>query len=134
MKYLLDTHILIWVLTDNKKLTRAASFTIFDENNEIYYSPLSLFEIDLKHSKHPDDMPITGEEILSFCKDAGFEILPLTEMHTLAVKNLTRRANTPPHNDPFDKLILSQAIVEDMIFMTHDDRLGEYDSLNIYKV
>ena len=134
MKYLLDTHILIWNLTNDEQLKNGVRKIIYNPQNEIYYSPLSLYEIDLKHSKHPDDMPTTGEEIFAFCEKAGFQYLPLKPEHTLQAKNLKRYENTPPHNDPFDKIMLCQAIVEDMQFMTHDSRIAEYDTPNIYKI
>ena len=134
MKYLLDTHILIWNLTNDEQLKNGVRKIIYNPQNEIYYSPLSLYEIDLKHSKHPDDMPTTGEEIFAFCEKAGFQYLPLKPEHTLHAKNLKRYENTPPHNDPFDKIMLCQAIVENMFFMTHDSRIAEYDTPNIYKV
>jgi len=132
MNYLLDTHILIWYFGGS--LSDKARTAIFNSQNEIYYSPLSIYEIDLKHSKHPENMPITGAEIVSFCEEAGFKVLPFTEKHALEMKNLKRYENTPPHNDPFDKMILSQAIVENMQLMTHDNRIAEYDCLNVYKV
>ena len=134
MKILLDTHILIWAITEDKMLSNKAQNKIYNPLNEIYYSPLSLYEIDLKHSKHPEDMPVTGEEIFAFCEKAGFKYLPLKPEHTLQAKNLKRYENTPPHNDPFDKIMLCQSIVEKMQFMTHDSRIAEYDTPNIYKV
>lgn len=134
MKILLDTHILIWNLTDYEKLKNEVRRIIYNPLNEIYYSPLSIYEIENKRAKHPDKMPVTGEEIVAFCEEAGFKVLPLTEKHTLQVKNLKRYENTPPHNNPFDKIILSQAVAENMLFMTHDNRIAEYDCLNVYKI
>ena len=134
MKYLLDTHILIWQFNGDEQLSKKVRQIIESDENEIYYSPLSLYEIDLKHSKHPEDMPTTGEEIFAFCEEVGFQYLPLIPKHTLQAKNLKRYENTPPHNDPFDKMMLCQAIAENMFFMTHDSRIAEYDTPNIYKV
>lgn len=100
MKYLPDTHILIWLLTNAEQLKNGVRKIIYNPQSEIYCSPLSLYEIDLKHSKHPEDMPTTGEEIFSFCEEAGFKVLPLIPKHTLHAKNLKR----------LDKMILSQAV------------------------
>jgi len=58
----------------------------------------------------------------------------LNTKHILELKNLVRKENTPPHCDPFDRLIICQAIVENMIFMTHDARIAEYVTDSIYKV
>ena len=134
MKYLLDTHILIWYFKGNEQLSKEARQIIENAENEIYYSPLSVYEIELKRVKHPDRMPVTGDEIIDFCEGAGFKLLPLTDKHTLQAKNLKRRENTPPHNDPFDKMMLCQAVAENMLFITHDNRIAEYDCINVYKI
>ena len=134
MKILLDTHVLIWFLTDNKLLTKSASEIILSPENEIFYSVISIFEIDLKRQNHPEDMPFDGEQVLRYCDELEFLPLPLNMQHALAVKNLKRPENLPPHKDPFDRLMLAQAIAENMIFMTHDKRIAEYSSQNIYKV
>ena len=134
MKYLLDTHIFIWILTNDEQLKDTVRKIIYNPQNEIYYSPLSIYEIELKRVKHPDKMPVTGAEIVKFCQESGFKILPPSDLHALTVEKLKRRENTPPHNDPFDKMMLCQAIAENMFFMTHDSRIAEYDTPNIYKV
>ena len=134
MKSLLDTHVLIWYFADDKKLSDEVRKLIEDDMNEIYYSALSIFEIELKHANHPDLMPFSGEEIIKYCRQVGFKPLPLNQNHVLAVKNLTRKENTPPHRDPFDRLMISQAIVESMIFITHDARIAEYVCPLIYKI
>lgn len=134
MNYLIDTHILIWYFKGDEKLSAKNRSILEDSQNEIYYSPLSIYEIDLKHSKRPKDMPVAGAEIVNYSNEMGFKILPLKVEHALEVKNLKRRENTPPHNDPFDNLMLAQAVAENMLFMTHDSRIAEYDCGNVYKV
>ena len=134
MKILLDTHVLIWYFADDKKLSDEVHRLIKNEANEIYYSALSIFEIELKHANHPDTMPFTGEEIIKYCRKVGFKPLRLNQNHALAVKKLRRKENTPPHRDPFDRLMISQAIVESMIFITHDARIAEYVCPLIYKI
>ena len=79
-------------------------------------------------------MPYSGEEILIYCLQSGFKPLPLDVLRILKAKKLTRKENTPPHRDPFDRLMLCQAIVDDMLFITHDDRIAEYVSPMIYKI
>lgn len=134
MKSLLDTHVLIWYFADDKKLSDEVRKLIEDDMNEIYYSALSIFEIELKHANHPDLMPFSGEEIIKYCRQVGFKPLPLNQNHALVMKTLTRKENTPPHRDPFDRLMISQAIVESMIFITHDARIDEYVCPLIYKI
>lgn len=133
MKYLLDTHIIIWFFTGNEQLSEKAR-TIIENSEEIYYSPLSIYEIDNKRAKHPDKISSDGTYIANCCQKAGIKVLPFNEKHALELVNLKRRENTPPHNDPFDKMMLCQVIAENMLFMTHDNRIAEYDTPNIYKV
>ena len=134
MKILLDTHILLWYFDGDERLTLEARCKIEDQSNEIYFSALSIFEIDLKHTNRPDQMPYSGEEILGYCQQSGFKALPLDVEHTLAVKTLTRKENSPPHRDPFDRLMICQAVVDNMLFITHDERIAEYVSPMIFKI
>ena len=134
MKYLLDTHILIWYFSGDKQLSDKNRSIIEDSQNEIYYSPLSIYEIEFKRAKHPGSLPFTGSEIINYCREYNFKFLPPLENHTLQAKNLKRHENTPPHNDPFDKMMLCQAVAENMQFMTHDSRIAEYDCPNILKI
>ena len=134
MKVLLDTHILLWYFDDDPKLPLEAHKIINDNENEIYYSSLSIFEVELKHMNRPDQMPFTGEEIIAYCAESDFKCLALNDYHTLALKNLMRKENTPQHRDPFDRLMLCQAIVEDMKFMTHDARIAEYVTDAVCKI
>ena len=126
MKILLDTHILVWYFEDDAKLSQKARTLIEDDYNEIYYSLLSVLEIEIKHAAHPDRLSLNGEKFISYCQKLGFMQAPLGVEHVLEIKNLNRKENAPQHRDPFDRLMLCQAIVEDMKFMTHDARIAEY--------
>ena len=134
MKILLDTHILIWFVKDDKLLTKKAVEEITNAENEIYYSIISILEVEIKHINHPAEISLSGEQLLNFCKEYGFIQVPLEPSHILELKNLQRRADSPPHKDPFDRLLICQAIVENMQLMTHDNRISEYDCLNVYKI
>lgn len=134
MKLLIDTHIIIWLYEGNKKLSAKARDMITDNKNEIYFSSLAIFEIELKHKNNPENMPHSGEEIRDFCFDGGFKCLSLELNHVLAFESLKRKADKPLHRDPFDNLMLAQAVAEDMTFITHDEHIDEYDSENIFKV
>lgn len=134
MKILLDTHILIWFFSGDERLSLEARELIVDETNEIYYSILSAWEVEIKHKVHPDRLSMSGERFLEHCDKLGFIQVPVEVEHILEVKNLVRKDNTPQHRDPFDRLMICQAIVEDMIFMTHDTRIAEYVTDSIYKI
>ncbi len=126
MKYLLDSHILIWALFADEKLPHEAYAIINDPENEIYYSAASVWEIGIKHSKSPEKMPISSELLAEGCDMAGMFSLPVTKEHAIAVTDLRRAENTPPHNNPFDRILIAQAKTEGMIFLTHDYLLKDY--------
>ncbi|MBR0262037.1 MAG: type II toxin-antitoxin system VapC family toxin [Selenomonadaceae bacterium] len=126
MKILLDTHILIWFFNGDERLSLKARELIADESNEIYYSLLSVWEIEIKHKAHPDRLSMTGERFGEHCKRLGFIQVPVEVEHILKVKNLVRKENTPQHRDPFDRLMICQAIVDNMIFI--QKRREKYES------
>lgn len=126
MKYLLDSHILIWTLFADEKLPREACAIINNPENEIYYSAASVWEIGIKHSKSPDKMPVSSRLLAESCGMAGMVSLPVTKEHAIAVAELNRAENTPPHNDPFDRILIAQAKTEGMVFLTHDHLLKNY--------
>ena len=132
MKYLLDTHILIWALDDPEKISDKAKEIIDEEDNKIYYSILSVVEVEFKRTTRRNKIFFSGEDILKYCDEAGFIQVPLKVEHIFELKNLTRSENFPPHKDPFDKLMLAQSVIEGMIFITHDKRIVEYDTENIF--
>lgn len=134
MKLLLDTHILIWYFDGDRRLSDKARETIDDNKNEIYFSSLTIFEINLKLMKRPDKIPIIAERIAKLCLDSGFKCLSVELEHAEAIKKLKRKEGKPPHKDPFDNLMLAQAVAEEMMFITHDEHIAEYDSENIFKV
>ena len=134
MKLLLDTHIIIWLYEGNKKLSAKAREMIIDNKNKIYFSSLAIFEIELKHKNNPEKMPYSGEEIRDFCFEGEFTCLRLELEHSLTFKTLKRKEGKPPHRDPFDNLMLAQAVAENMTFITHDEHIAEYDCRNILKV
>lgn len=127
MKYLLDSHILIWALFADEKLPQEAFTVINDPKNEIYYSVASVWEIGIKHNKSPEKMPISSQLLAEGCDKADMRSLPITREHVIAVTCLSRAKNTPPHNDPFDRILIAQAKTEGMTFLTHDHLLKDYN-------
>ena len=84
MKLLLDTHILLWTLTNDPKLSAKARKFLENEENEIYFSIISLWEVELKHLAHPDQMTLTAVELIDYCQQSGFQLLSIHESHILA--------------------------------------------------
>ena len=133
-RFLLDTHIIIWLFNGDERLSDKAREEILNEDNEIYFSTLSIFEIELKRLTRPDKLPKIAIKILELCFDSGFKCLSLELNHVLTFKTLKRKAGKEPHRDPFDNLMLAQATAEKMTFITHDERIAEYESEFILKI
>ena len=121
MKVLLDTHVLIWALADSELLSRKARQIIADENNDCLYSPVSLVEISIKHGKHPEDMPLSAEDARAAFLAAGYRELPFSSAHASALDGLE-----PFHSDPFDRMLIAQAISERVKLISHDDKVIKY--------
>ena len=134
MNLLLDTHIAIWALNDDTELSEKARELILDPYNTIYYSTISVWEVLLKHSRRPDNIPFDEKDFSEGCREAGFVPLALTDKHILAVSSLSRPAGIKEHNDPFDRLLLAQAKVENMSFLTHDELIAGYQEKNVIPV
>lgn len=124
MKILLDTHVALWAITDDPKLPQSALNLIMSANNEITVSAASIWEISIKHSLGRGNMPISGDEALGYFQEAGYRLLPVTAEHAAYVEKLL-----PIHTDPFDRILISQAKCEPMIFITHDALLSGYGDL-----
>lgn len=131
MKILLDTHMIIWALSNSPKLPEEARKVILDPQNEIFVSVLSLWEIELKRLAKPDMMPFTARKIEDLCKASGFEEIPLEGKCVHLLQTLKRPDTEPEHKDPFDRMLICQATSEDMVLLTHDSLIKGYDSKNI---
>lgn len=129
MKYLLDTHIILWALSGSKKLDSHIKDIIEDSQNTIYYSTVSPWEVELKHQKRKE-FKLSGKQFIFLCDQNGLENIEIKNKHILELVNLkTNKMNN--HNDPFDKILLAQAISENMIFITHDKKFKYYSNKNI---
>lgn len=120
MDILVDTHLLLWALTDNPKLPAGARNYITNEGNVIYYSIASVWEVAIKHIKKPKQMLLNDEEFVKGCRMAGYRNLSLTEQQIALLKTLRQQQgeNMVQHHNPFDRILLAQA--KGMRFMTHD--------------
>lgn len=126
MKILLDTHILLWALANDARLPSQARRLIEDRSNDIYYSIACPWEVQIKHDLHPDELTVDAHALAEYCKQAGFVQLPVKLEHICELSSLERREGARAHKDPFDRIMVCQASVEDMVLLTHDARIGEY--------
>ena len=134
MNLLLDTHIAIWALNDDPALSDKARELMLDPDNTIYYSTVSVWEVLLKHIRRPDNIPFDEMDFAEGCRAAGYVPLSLADKHVLAVRTLARPETIKEHNDPFDRLLLAQAKVENLSFLTHDELIPGYDEKCIVPV
>ena len=133
-RILLDTHIALWAITDNEKLSDTARDFLLSYDNEIFYSTASVWELTVKHSIHPDHMPFSGYEFSDYCRRAGYSNLPIKDLHVFALDTLSRPEDAPRHKDPFDRLLIAQAKAEGMLFLTHDSLIPLYNEPFIIQV
>ena len=127
MRLLLDTHILLWFFQNHASLKDETRDIILSEDNSVYFSVVSAWEVSVKHTARPDKMFLNAARFLSLCVESGFEMLPLIDKHILSLDTLQRAEGAPPHKDPFDKMLIAQAKSEDMVFLTHDGMLPYYN-------
>jgi len=118
---LLDTHVALWAIADDARLSDKARDLILAPRTSVWVSTCSLWEISIKHGLGRGDMPLSGQAALAYFRQAGYSVLPVEPEHAVAVENLP-----PHHQDPFDRLLVAQALVEPMILVTHDATVALY--------
>ena len=131
MKCLLDTHTLLWALFDQLKLSKRARQLILDDENDIYVSAVSFWEISLKYGLGKLTLEgVTPDQLPHYAKKSGFELLQIGADTASSSYRLPREA----HTDPFDRLIVWQAIQEKMTLITKDAELGVYRGTGLISV
>ena len=115
MKFLLDTHALIWFVEDDKRLSRKATVAIEDPQNQEFVSVASLWEIVIKLSKKKPGFEKSFSELYFFLEINEIEILAIDIKHLNALLYLPRY-----HDDPFDRVIIAQSITEKMTVISTD--------------
>ena len=125
MKLLLDTHILLWCASGilNKKTAQY----ILNPGNIIYFSPASIWEVVIKRDLKRDDFNVDPYRLYTGLLENGYEEISITAYHTLAVGSLP-----PIHKDPFDRILLAQALSEGISLLTHDEKFVKYPAPVIY--
>ena len=124
MRLLLDTHVALWAILGDRRLGSRAQTLIADPGNSVAISAASLWEIAIKFALRrgkPSDMPIGAAEALGYFNQAGYEFLAISEGHAVAVESLE-----PLHFDPFDRMLVAQALYEPMTLLTRDPMVKAY--------
>lgn len=121
MNLLLDTHVALWAITDSPKLPKKARELIESPRSTVWISVASVWEIAIKHALGRGDMPVSSQDAGRFFRESGYRFLPVEAEHAMAVEGLPAH-----HQDPFDRILVAQALVEPMRLMTHDPMVARY--------
>lgn len=121
MKLLLDTHILLWAAAEPRKLPADARSLLEDANNELLFSPVSLWEVAIKRGLGRSDFTVDPRLLRRGLLDNGYNELSVTSQHAVAIDSLP-----PIHKDPFDRMLMAQSLIEGITLVTADPILGQY--------
>jgi len=121
VRLLLDTHILLWSTESPERLSPEIRQILDHSGTELYFSVVSLWEIGVKKALNRPDFLFDPHALRTGLLAHSYRELPLIAEHALAVDRLPTL-----HKDPFDRLLLCQALVEDLIFVTNDRVLSRY--------
>ncbi|MBI5013850.1 MAG: type II toxin-antitoxin system VapC family toxin [Methylocystis sp.] len=121
MRLLLDTHIILWAAIAPARLSQKAKALLGNNDNELVFSVASLWEIMIKRSLNRDDFRVDPRALRRGLQDNGYHELPVLGRHALATDALPLI-----HKDPFDRLLIAQAVVEGLTLLTADALLATY--------
>ena len=128
MNYLLDTHTLIWSITEKWKLSGAVKQTFENPDNSFFVSSINFWEVSLKFSKGKLELlSFLPEDIPGLSLQSGFQVIFISteeaaSYHRLIISN---------HKDPFDRMLVWQAIQRNLILITKDDDLNQYKAVGL---
>jgi PIN domain nuclease of toxin-antitoxin system len=125
MRLLLDTHAFLWVLGNPKKLSKKLTTSIEDPSTNVFVSAASTWEIAIKTAlgKLRADL----DELVAESRSLGFKDLPVSVAHTLRVRSLP-----PHHRDPFDRVLVAQAIEDGLTLVTRDPDICRYQVATLW--
>lgn len=118
MRLLIDTHILYWALKSPERLSEDARAALENINNDVFVSPASLWELQIKAGQNKLQLP---EHFIDAINISGFRSLPITLEHANRIGQLPQI-----HKDPFDRILVAQALEESLSLMTRDEILAKY--------
>jgi PIN domain nuclease of toxin-antitoxin system len=121
VRFLLDTHVLIWLATKPERLPNAILRDLEPERTEIMFSSVNIWEIAIKCGLNRADFSIAPLIILTWARARGFVELAVSSEHSIAVGELPKL-----HNDPFDRLLIAQSHIENAVLLTADKVVAEY--------
>ena len=125
MDYLIDTHVFIWALLDTKKIPKKTFKILEDENNNIFISPISFWEIAIKHqSKKLELKGINVLQLPHIARQINFSVLDPQTYDYVSIGQIPLKEN---HHDPFDRMLIQQAIRNNLVLISHDEKFRQYE-------
>lgn len=121
MKLLLDTHILLWASGPVDKLSQSARILLNDPQHDLVFSVASIWEVTIKIGLARDDFRVDPHVLRRGLLDNGYSELAITAAHALAIQSLPAI-----HRDPFDRMLVAQALSEGITLLTSDLRVAQY--------
>jgi PIN domain nuclease of toxin-antitoxin system len=123
MKYLLDTHVVLWTLLKTNKINKKVVSIIENQSNQIYVSAISFWEISLKYSLGKIDLNNVDPSIFpDIVTEMGFQVLSLKSEEAANYHQLKGKW----HRDPFDRMIISICLKNDLVLITKDENIKKY--------
>ncbi|MEM0938097.1 MAG: type II toxin-antitoxin system VapC family toxin [Pseudomonadota bacterium] len=123
MTLLLDTHVILWAAYQPERLSAAARALLLDPAHQLCFSVASLWEVAIKRALDRPDFTAEPRSLRAGLLRNGYEELPITGRHCLAVAALP-----PLHRDPFDRMLIAQSIAEGLTLVTADQRMADYEA------
>jgi PIN domain nuclease of toxin-antitoxin system len=121
MRFLLDTHLLLWTVGRSERLSAAARELFSDLNNRLFFSSASIWEVAIKHERGRSDFSVDPRLLRRTLLGNGYDELPVTGEHAVAVGELP-----PLHKDPFDRILIAQSVIEGITLLTVDRLVARY--------
>ena len=123
MRLLLDTHLLLWAISQSRRLSLFARELIGDPDNELVFSTASIWEVAIRYGRRREDFEVDPRVLRRALLDNLYQELTVMGEHAVAVAGLP-----PLHRDPFDRILVAQSIVEGIILLTDDPLVAQYSA------
>jgi PIN domain nuclease of toxin-antitoxin system len=121
MRLLVDTHLLLWAVAGSRRLPKSARALVEDPTNEVFFSAASLWEIAIKSALRRSDFKVDLRLLRPALVEMTLVELPVTGAHAQMLATLP-----PVHKDPFDRMLVAQALAEPLVLLTNDGILADY--------